>query len=630
MSPSGVAMRWLAAVALLSAPAFPFEAAVERAKPAISLTLIPPSPVTDQVTLEIRGAVWNRDDTPKAFDVTLSLDTVEPGRVLHRERIEVGPSSAKGVTFRWPTTGQAGRHRIILSATSGSRTQRRERPIEIIQSGVRSTRRIGGAWVDIYHHSEAEGRYFNADLAKMTHDQWRELVRGMHGIKMNVLVITMLFQNYTHYGKHTIEKDGYRGKAYYPSRLFPSRMPIACDDPLEAILSEADKLGMHVFPGIGTYAFFDFTPASLRWHKKVASEVWERYGHHPSFYGWYVSDEIAGHLGNEPTRWEQIVGFFREFRAHCRTLAPDKPAMLATNSHHVPKAVDTYRKLLPHLDILCPFGFHRMPTGDITGEEAARLLQTLCDGAGCHLWMDLETFVFHKGGALYPRPIGGLISDLRRFPTFEKILCYQYPGLMNAPGASIKPGGPPTVKLYQDYERYLEQGYQDLRVMHAALGKAVELTHPYSPSYTGGGPKALTDGARAFPHYRDPAWQGYDQHDLVATVDLGRPMPLRTVCSDYLQCVQAGIFLPTQVAYAVSDDGKEFRAVARATHDVPLKQPGPLVQRFSSELKGVTARYVRVRARNIKTIPDWHPARGKKAWLFVDEIMVNARPAHGN
>jgi len=26
--------------------------------------------------------------------------------------------------------------------------------------------------------------------------------------------------------------------------------------------------------------------------------------------------------------------------------------------------------------------------------------------------------------------------------------------------------------------------------------------------------------------------------------------------------------------------------------------------------------------RNVAVVPDWHPARGRKAWLFVDEIVV--------
>jgi hypothetical protein len=151
-----------------------------------------------------------------------------------------------------------------------------------------------------------------------------------------------------------------------------------------------------------------------------------------------------------------VVDFFRGFRAHARGLAPDKPVMLASNSHQVMQAVEVYPMLLEHLDILCPFGFHRPPPGDISGEQSAAMLQKWCDQAGAHLWMDLEVFLFGQGNALYPRPIGGLISDLKRFPTFEKVLCFQFPDLMNAPWASTKPGGPDTVKLFCDYEQYLK------------------------------------------------------------------------------------------------------------------------------------------------------------------------------
>ena len=39
---------------------------------------------------------------------------------------------------------------------------------------------------------------------------------------------------------------------------------------------------------------------------------------------------------------------------------------------------------------------------------------------------------------------------------FEKIICYQYSGIFNAPDSRIKPGGPRTVTLYEDYLKYLE------------------------------------------------------------------------------------------------------------------------------------------------------------------------------
>jgi hypothetical protein len=225
---------------------------------------------------------------------------------------------------------------------------------------------------------------------------------------------------------------------------------------LEAILSEADRLGMHVLPGVGTYAFFDFGPDSLEWHKKVAAELWERYGHHPSFYGWYVSDEKDGGLGNAEER-KEIIEFFRQFTPYVRTLAPDKPVMLAINSFRFRGAEAAYRQLLPNVDILCPFGFHRMPEGDLNGEEAATLMQSLCDKAGTHLWMDLESFVFRNGEELHPRPIQGLINDLTRFGNFEKTMHYQFPGLMSSPKMSRQPGGSNSVTLYLDYKRYVEQ-----------------------------------------------------------------------------------------------------------------------------------------------------------------------------
>jgi hypothetical protein len=128
--------------------------------------------------------------------------------------------------------------------------------------------------------------------------------------------------------------------------------------------------------------------------------------------------------------------------------------MFAPNTMGLRSSRDVWPQVLEHIDIVCPFGFHRMPSGDLTGEEAAQLWQAMCDNAGAHLWMDMEAFVF-EGKALVPRPIDGLVRDLQRFPNFEKILCYQYPGLFDAPDTRIAPGGPPTVRLYRDYLNFL-------------------------------------------------------------------------------------------------------------------------------------------------------------------------------
>ena len=583
--------------------------------PSASLTLIPPSPVTDKITLDIRAAVWNRSDKAGTYHVYLYLDDENDKSLLHKEIVKVPPRSCEGIRFDWSTNGYAGKHRLLLVADCGTENFRASRPLEIIKSDIRSTQSIEGAWVEFYHWSKAEGRLWNKDIKKMTDEQWRELVGGMHGIGMDVIVIQDVFRGANHYvDKHNMTLESYDGKAMYPSRLYPSRFGLAAKDPVEAVLTEADKLGMHVFLGVGGYAWFDFSEGSLAWHKAVATELWEMYGHHRSFYGWYISDEVEGGLASgardEPTmsrRHKQIVDFFREFKLHVRQMAPDKPVMLATNSGGIKYGMKVYPKLLKHLDILCPFGFHRLQD-ELTGNEQAKVLQELCDEAGAHLWMDLEVFLFASGSALYPRPIEAIADDLRVFTNFEKILCYSFTGLMNSPDQSCAPGGAATVRLYNEYAKYLEDGVPDYCVEHVCVGKSVELRSKLSPRYSKGN---LTNGVRASRDYLCKEWLGFEDQDFEAVVDLGEVVSINKIQAAFLEFKTGAIFLPEKVEFSFSVNGKDFEESVVIKNDSSSDEFISHVHVFEKDNLNRNARYVRAFAESAGQ------------WLFVDEIIVN-------
>lgn len=430
----------------------------------IGLTLIPPSMITNKVDLDIRAGIVNHENDEQTLNVTIYLDKETDDRILKKESVTLAAGKNHLIQYIMPTKDEVGNHEILLVVKCGDKRYSESKNIEIIDSAIRSTRQIDGAWMGIYHWSETEGKHWNNDIKQMTDAQWAEMVRSMHKIDMDIIVIQEVFRNEIYVGKHDQYVDNYQGKAFYSSDLYPSRMPITANDPIEAILNEADKHEMNIFVGVGMFAWFDFTAQSLEWHKRVASELWQKYGHHPSFYGFYVSEESGGNLDNwewteekRQQRKNEIVSFFREFKAHCQTLAPNKPIMLATNSMQVPVGADTYPALLENLDILCPFGFARMPEGDLTGKEAADMLQKFCDMTGSHLWFDLETFLFNEDQSLYPRPMDEIIHDLTLFDNFEKILCYQFPGVFNDPDMSIRVGEERTIKLFRDYKAYLKK-----------------------------------------------------------------------------------------------------------------------------------------------------------------------------
>ncbi len=430
----------------------------------IHLTLIPPGMITDQVDLDIRAGIKNNTASAEQWNIAIYLDEVHRQQPLYQETHTLDSLQSVEVKYVIPKGTLLGKHTVILQVQNKGKVYQVKRKIEVVASEMRSTQTIDGAWAGIYHWSEVEGKHWNSDIRTLSDDQWKKMVEGMNKLNMNMIVIQEVFRNDAYAGKHDLTPENYPGKAFYPSALYSERMDIAAHDPVEAILSAADSLNMNVWMGVGLFAWFDFSPASLEWHKKVAKELWDRYGHHPSFYGFYVSEEMGGSLDNWETteemqqfRKREMIGFFRAFKAFCTDIAPAKPIMLATNSMQVPMGADAYPELLKYLDVLCPFGFARMPEGDLTGAEAADMLQAFCDAAGAHLWFDLEVFLFNSDTSLYPRDLDGILHDLKLFRNFEKIICYQYPGVFNDPAAGFRVGEASTIPLFEGYQQYQQQ-----------------------------------------------------------------------------------------------------------------------------------------------------------------------------
>ena len=91
-----------------------------------------------------------------------------------------------------------------------------------------------------------------------------------------------------------------------------------------------------------------------------------------------------------------------------------------------------------------------------------------------------------------------------------------------------------------------------------------------------------------------------------------------------LQATAVGIYLPVKVEVALSQDGKQFQPVQRKRKATfSRRNLGPWSGVSAQELKPQLARFIRVRAVNVGIIPAGLPAAGRKAWLFIDEILVN-------
>ena len=159
-------------------------------------------------------------------------------------------------------------------------------------------------------------------------------------------------------------------------------------------------------------------------------------------------------------------------------------------------------------------------------------------------------------------------------------------------------------------------------VVHKALARPAALERPCSERYGGGGAPVLTDGLRGSAFQSDGRWLGYEGDDLAAILDLGKPRKIRKLAAGFLHNAGSRIFLPASVEFAVSENGRDFRAAGTAVNDRPPLSAEKAARDFAAEIPGLRARYVRVHAKNIGVCPEGHPSAGEKAWLLADEIIV--------
>lgn len=158
----------------------------------------------------------------------------------------------------------------------------------------------------------------------------------------------------------------------------------------------------------------------------------------------------------------------------------------------------------------------------------------------------------------------------------------------------------------------------------------IEIKSKYNPQYHAGGSEGLLDGIYGTENWRKGDWQGYQNQDFEAVVDLQEEKPVTNIGTRFLQDTRSWILMPTKVEFYASTDNKNFTLIGSVENTVDPKNYTSQIQTLETAVKSteenegdeVTARYIKVKAYNYGTLPEWHQGKGGEAFIFIDEITV--------
>jgi len=153
---------------------------------------------------------------------------------------------------------------------------------------------------------------------------------------------------------------------------------------------------------------------------------------------------------------------------------------------------------------------------------------------------------------------------------------------------------------------------------------SITLESEYANQYNAGGNNALIDGIRGTKDFRTGSWQGYQDTDLVAIVDLGSIKPFNTIKVSFLQDQRSWIFYPTEVECYVAPGKTFYKNLPKQVINTAIPSDEPEIKTVQFNMNGYSSRYIKIVAKNLGDLPEWHlgaPLNGK-AWVFVDEITI--------
>lgn len=310
---------------------------------------------------------------------------------------------------------------------------------------------ITGSWFEFRHHSPAEGKYWNDTCKSFTAEQWYAKVKetASFGMKYLVLMNTAI----------VYDDDEY---CYFDTDIFPFA-DMECKDPIGVLLSAADEYGIKVFISCGFYGNWTKPAENMKSDKvrerafKAMRQLWEKYGSHPSFYGWYFPDEtcIIGHFG------KNFISYVNSYCAETQRIAPGTKTLIAPFGTKIAITDRKYVRQLKEMNVDFVAYQDEVGVKKSSPKQTARYFRRLKkahDKAGkSKIWADIELFTFEGAvyrSALIPAKAERIRKQIEAVsPYVEEILCYQYIGLLNEPGTQAFCGHPDSVKLYTELHK---------------------------------------------------------------------------------------------------------------------------------------------------------------------------------
>jgi uncharacterized membrane protein len=118
-------------------------------------------------------------------------------------------------------------------------------------------------------------------------------------------------------------------------------------------------------------------------------------------------------------------------------------------------------------------------------------------------------------------------------------------------------------------------------------------------------------------------WAGVRDNDMAIVTEFKKPVSVSSVGLHYMIEEATGIFPPELVEVWGGSDRNNLKLLAKFKAAMPVQGDTPKLTTIEGKFKTETVSYLKIVAKPLSKIPEWHRSKGNKALLLVDEMFIN-------
>ena len=152
---------------------------------------------------------------------------------------------------------------------------------------------------------------------------------------------------------------------------------------------------------------------------------------------------------------------------------------------------------------------------------------------------------------------------------------------------------------------------------------SILLLQPIDSNYMKFKPGVLIDEVKGDFGFGSGKWLGFRKKGLECLLFFKEPARISSVTLSSLVDVNAYVMPPVVMEVWGGSDRDHLRLLGRQQPEQPVKAVPAYFAPYEFHFAPASVRCLKVIARPVDKLPDWHPGKGQKGWFMADEIFVN-------